>query len=167
MNGILWASLGAIVGILAPLLFRMWQRGATGSADTLPTATAPRPARQQASARAQAAAQSTGRHQASAKAPAGLNRKQTRKFHGVSVKPGPHACQAAQDLVGQRFLPDEAPAMPLAACDLTKCQCAYSHHGDRRDREDRRSGWGTFGGFTPSIPGGNRRAKHPDRRSDR
>ena len=102
-----------------------------------------------------------------AQSPRGLNRKQTRKFHGVSVKPGLHACKAVQELVGQRFLPDEAPAMPLAACDQAKCQCAYSHHGDRRDREDRRSGWGTFGGFAPSIPGGNRRAKSLDRRSDR
>lgn len=159
MSGIFWASLGAAVGLGAPLLFRLWQRSAADRADTLPTAT-------RAPARARAPGPAPARQSAS-RAPAGLNRRQTRKFHGVSVKPGLHACQAAQELVGQRFLPDETPAMPLAACDQAKCQCAYSHHGDRRDREDRRSGWGTFGGFTPSIPGGNRRAKSPDRRSDR
>jgi hypothetical protein len=171
MNGILWASLGAAIGMLAPLLFRIWQRGADGSADTPPTAVAPRPVRPAVTARVQAdtqaAAQSTGRHQANGKPPTGLNRKQARKFHGVSVKPGHQACQAVRELVDQRFLPEEAPALPLAACDQSKCQCAYAHHGDRRDREDRRTGWGTFGGFTPSIPGGNRRAKSRDRRSAR
>lgn len=158
MSGILWASLGAAIGLGAPLLFRLWQRSAADRADTPPTA-ARRPARGPAPAVARQAAGAAPR------APAGLNRKQTRRFHGVSVRPCPHACQAAQALAGQRFLPEEAPAMPLAGCDQAKCQCAYSHHGDRRDREDRRSGWGTFGGFTPSIPGGNRREKKRDRRS--
>lgn len=162
MSGILWASLGAAIGLGAPLLYHLWQRSVAERADTLPTAT-------RATAKARPAGQPAARTlpNKAPRAPAGLNRKQTRKFHGVSVKPCLHACKAVQELVGQRFLPDEAPAMPLAACDQDKCQCAYSHHGDRRDREDRRSGWGTFGGFTPSIPGGNRRAKNPDRRSDR
>lgn len=160
MSGIWWASLGTAIGLGGPLLYHfLWQRGAADRGDPLPTA--PRE-----TTRASPLARPSARTPI-AKAPAGLNRKQTRKFHGVSVKPGPHACPAAQQLAGQRFLPHEAPAMPLAGCDQAKCQCAYSHHGDRRDREDRRSGWGTFGGFTPSIPGGNRRAKSPDRRSDR
>lgn len=160
MDGILWASLGAAIGMAAPLLFRLWQRSAADRADTPPTATAAYP-------RLRGPAETQTRPATGTTPPAGLNRKQTRKFHGISVKPGPHACQAVQALVGRRFLPDEAPAMPLATCDRSKCQCAYSHHGDRRDREDRRSGWGTFGGFTPSIPGGNRRAKSMDRRATR
>lgn len=161
MNGILWGSLGTVVGILAPLLFRLWQRSLTGSEDTLPTARAPRLGSKPAPGKAPMPA----RHQPAPKSPTGLNRKLTRKFHGVSVKPGLHACKAVQELVGQRFLPHEAPAMPLAACDQQKCQCGYGHHGDRRDQEDRRSGWGTFGGFTPSVPGGNRRGKGRERRS--
>lgn len=164
MSGIWWASLGTVIGLGGPLLYHfLWQRGAADRADPQPTA--PRE-----TTRVRAPAPPSARNPAAKskpKPPAGLNLKQTRKFHGVSVKPGLHACAAAQQLVGQRFLPHEAPAMPLAACDQAKCQCAYSHHGDRRDREDRRSGWGTFGGFTPSIPGGNRRAKSLDRRSDR
>ncbi|MBL8202366.1 MAG: hypothetical protein JNK40_15470 [Chromatiales bacterium] len=157
MSGILWACLGAAIGLGGPLLLRLWQRGAADRAAALPAARKP--------ARTRTPAPAPARHPPAARSPAGLNRKQTRKFHGVAVKPGPHACKAAQALVGQRFLPAEAPALPLAACDRDKCQCAYSHHGDRRDREDRRSGWGTFGGFTPSIPGGNRRGKGRDRRS--
>lgn len=158
MSGILWASLGAAIGILVPLLFRVWQRGDAAAGDTLPTAAPRQPARRPV------ATPVIAPRPAAPKGPAGLNRKLTRKFHGISVKPGLHACKAAQELVDQRFLPEEAPAMPLAACDRDKCQCAYAHHGDRRDREDRRSGWGTFGGFTPSIPGGNRRSRRPDRR---
>lgn len=158
MSGILWASLGATIGILVPFIYRVWQRGGAQPRDTLPTATARQPARKPVATPVSAA------RAAAPRTPAGLNRKLTRKFHGISIKPSLHACKAAQDLVGQRFLPEEAPAMPLAACDRDKCQCAYSHHGDRRDRDDRRSGWGTFGGFTPSIPGGNRRSRRPDRR---
>lgn len=160
MNGIFWASLGAVIGILAPLLYRLWQRGVASSADSLPRAAplraAPRPGPGVGHATRQPAAPA---------AASGLNRRQARKFHGVSVKPCLYACKAAQELAGQRFLPDEAPAIPLPGCDEAKCRCAYSHHGDRRDRENRRSGWGTFGGFAPSIPGGNRRAKSRDRRS--
>lgn len=159
MSGILWAIVGVAIGILVPLLFRRWQRGAVASdhgTQDSPARHAPvRPL----------PGRSPARPPSSSKAPAGLNRKQARKFHGVSVKPGLVACEAVQELVGKRFLPDEAPAMPLPACDEARCRCAYSHHGDRRDREDRRSGWGTFGGFAPSIPGGNRRAKSLDRRS--
>lgn len=160
MSGILWATLGAAIGLLAPILFRVWQQRVAASADTPPSAVAPRPA-----AQAPGRTEPAGRIQLPAKGPAGLNRKQARKFHGVSVKPGRQACKAAQDLVGQRFLPDEAPAMPLPGCDQAKCHCGYGHHGDRRDKEDRRSGWGTFGGFTPSVPGGNRRGKGRDRRN--
>ncbi len=161
MNGILWASLGAAIGILVPLLFRLRQRRGTSVGGTLAAAATHQPARQPVKPAV------TGRPPAAHRSPAGLNRKLTRRFHGISVKPGPQACQAVQELAGQRFLPEEAPAVPLAACDQGRCQCAYAHHGDRREPEDRRSGWGTFGGFSPSIPGGNRRAKSPDRRSGR
>lgn len=148
MSGILWAILGAAVGILSVFLLRLRQRSVAGPVKAMPG----RP-------------QATARHQVAPKSPTGLNRKQTRRFHGVSVKPGLLACKAAEELAGQRFLPDEVPVMPLGTCDQDKCQCAYAHHGDRRDREDRRSAWGTFGGFTPSIPGSNRRAKSRERRS--
>ena len=108
MNGILWASLGAAIGLLAPVC-----SFACGSAArrTGPTRRPPQPA---TSPGPGARRRPRPGRLAGAKAPAGLNRKLTRKFHGVSVKPGLHACKAVQELVGQRFLPDEAPAMPLA-----------------------------------------------------
>jgi len=96
----------------------------------------------------------------------GIRKAIARRFHGVSVRPALVCCTAVQALAGQRFLSDEAPALPLPGCDQASCQCAYAHHRDRRDGEDRRVGWGSFDGFTPAIPGGNRRnaGKAADRR---
>ena len=156
MTAMLWGVLGAAIGLGAPYLFKLWQQAAANRADSPPTAVAPRTPLVRRDSLPAAQGQSEG--------PAGLNRKLLRKFHGVSVKPGQHACAAVQALAGQRFLPAEVPAVPLKACDVQKCQCAFSHHGDRRDQEDRRSGWGGYGGFVPSIPGGNRRAKARERR---
>ena len=157
MTAVLWGVLGTAIGLGLPYLLRLWQRTAADRADSPPTAVAPRAPR--------VPRENLPAGQSPSQAPTGLNRKLTRKFHGVSVKPGQQACAAAKGLAGQRFLPEEVPAVPLKACDLQKCQCAYSHHGDRRGKEDRRFGWGTFGGFIPSIPGGNRRAKARERRS--
>ena len=156
MTAMLLGVLGTAIGLGAPYLFKLWQQAAADRADSPPTAVDPRTPLVRRDSLPAAQGQSLG--------PAGLNRKLLRKFHGVSVKPGPHACPAVLELAGQRFLPAEAPAVPLKACDVQKCQCAYSHHGDRRDQEDRRSGWGTYGGFVPSVPGGNRRGKARERR---
>lgn len=94
----------------------------------------------------------------------GIRRSIARRFHGVSIRRGPDCCQAVEALGKRRFLGDEAPRLPLPGCDHPRCECAYSHHKDRRDGDDRRSGWGGFGGFAPSVEGGNRRTKRPDRR---
>ena len=109
MSGILWASLGAALGILVPFLFRLWQRGGAAQGDTLATAARRQPTRKPVETPVIAP-----RPAAPPRTPAGLNRKLTRKFHGISIKPGLHACKAAKDLVGQRFLPEEAPAEVLA-----------------------------------------------------
>lgn len=152
MSGILWAVLGMAIGLLLPVLFLRWRRGMAETAGAArPLSRTAMPNQVQVQARAQASGS--------------LKRKLARKFHGVSLKPGPHACTAVQALAGQRFLSDEAPLLPLSACDQQKCQCAYSHHASRRDQEDRRSGWGAYGGFAPTVPGGNRRGKARERRS--
>ena len=157
MNGILWVVIGVSIGLLAPVLIVLWRRRLREEPDSLPTAVAPR----------RAATPAPARQQAPAGTPiaGGLKRQLARRFHGVSVKVGPHPCHPIQEISGRRFLPEEAPPLPLVGCDQQKCQCAYSHHGDRRDQENRRSGGGTFGGFTPTVPGGNRRAKARERRA--
>jgi hypothetical protein len=137
MNTWIWASLGAVIGLVAPLALRPLRRSEPGTAPETPVRAPPRPA-----PRAQ-------------------------KFHGVTIQPCAQPCPAALALADRRFLPEQAPALPLAGCDQRRCQCAYRHHADRRDADDRRSGWGSFGGFAPSIPGGNRRGNARDRRTPR
>lgn len=157
MNGILWAVLGTSIGLAAPVLYRLWRQRALDAADSLPTAHAP--------ARTRTAPPVATQAQPPGRGPGGLKQKLARRFHGISLKPGRPACRAIQGLTGQRYLPEEAPSLPLSGCDQQKCQCAYSHHGDRRDQEERRTGWGTFGGFTPTLSEGNRRGKGRDRRA--
>lgn len=53
-------------------------------------------------------------------------------WHAVSIAPGPGACKAASELVGQRFLSREAPPLPLGTCDKAACTCRYEHHENRR-----------------------------------
>jgi len=145
MNGYLWAALGAVVGLLIPLLYLRWREGmakesahiVNGPGKTAPRTTSP---------------------------PPDANRRPPRGYHGVSLKPGPQACDAVQAILDQRYLSSEAPALPLQGCDQEHCKCKYEHYRDRRDEEDRRTGWGTFGGFAPSIAEGNRRDKGSDRR---
>ncbi|MEZ5564872.1 MAG: hypothetical protein R3F24_04855 [Gammaproteobacteria bacterium] len=88
-----------------------------------------------------------------------------KSFHGVSLRPGPNACSVVHTLVDQRYLSNDAPPLPLPGCNRERCECTYGHYRDRRDTEERRFGWGTFGGFTPAVAGGNRRQKKSDRRS--
>ena len=59
-------------------------------------------------------------------------------FEAVSIQICHHPCQAARELRGQRFLPEEMPDLPLPGCDR-KCNCSFVHHRDRRDRTNRRA----------------------------
>ena len=61
------------------------------------------------------------------------------EYHAVSIKFPQRVCDAAKAMDGQRFLSNEAPALPLAECDLAECNCHFSHYKDRRARTDRRS----------------------------
>ena len=81
------------------------------------------------------------------------------RFHAVSIRFAPNACQAAKDLEGRRFLSSAAPKIPLPDCDADVCQCKFRHH----------AAWGQgFGGAsTGNYPkeqrkGGDRRNDDPD-----
>ncbi len=157
MSNLLWTILGVAVGILGALLLlriRQSRNDALDEADYPPAAAAMPRSGQPSPARPAAPV-------------TGLKAAMARRFHGITLKPGPKACDAVQAFAGKRFLPQEAPQTPVPGCDQATCQCGYAHHSDRRDEEDRRTGWGSFGGFTPSIPEGNRREKRPDRRRKR
>jgi hypothetical protein len=56
-----------------------------------------------------------------------------RRWHAVSVKPGPRACDAAVSGADRRWLSREAPMLPLPGCSRPdNCRCTYQHHDDRR-----------------------------------
>ena len=86
-------------------------------------------------------------------------------FHAVSIKLGPNACAAAQEMSGKRFLSGAAPRIPLPDCNVLECKCRFVHHKDRRTGDDRRSPFGHgFGGATGTHPVEQRQSE--DRRSD-
>jgi len=53
-------------------------------------------------------------------------------FHAVSIQSKKNGCPAVESLKLQRFLSEEAPALPLADCCAQGCTCKYIHHADRR-----------------------------------
>lgn len=56
-----------------------------------------------------------------------------RRWHAVSVKPAPSACNAAVSGKNRRWLSREAPMLPLPGCTRPDaCRCTYAHHEDRR-----------------------------------
>lgn len=59
------------------------------------------------------------------------------RYGAVEIQTRTSACKAAQDLRGQRFLANEAPALPLPGCSAAQCSCAFVKLSDRRT-EDRR-----------------------------
>jgi hypothetical protein len=144
MNAYLWASLGAITGLLLSLRYLRRRQNVTdaaGQLDDAPAGRVPRPA------------------------PSPVAKARSRGgFQGVTVKPCLDACDAVQAIVGTRYLSREAPALPLAGCDQQRCDCTYRHFSDRRQRGNRRSGWDTFGGFSQTLANGERRDQESDRR---
>jgi hypothetical protein len=62
-------------------------------------------------------------------------------FHAVSILPAEQGCPAAESIKAQRFLSEDAPALPLAGCAAVNCRCKYIHYADRRSgARDRRLG---------------------------
>jgi hypothetical protein len=88
------------------------------------------------------------------------------QFHAVSIQTSDTACDAAKALQGKRILAGAAPRIPLPECDAPQCKCRFSHHQDRRRREDRRGQipedmLGTTGGYS-----GKERRFHERRNDD-
>ena len=68
-----------------------------------------------------------------------IRKKETRvtntrsRFRGVQLNPNHDGCcEAVRESVGQRFLSNEVPMLPLAACDSDDCRCTYELFDDRR-----------------------------------
>jgi hypothetical protein len=54
-------------------------------------------------------------------------------WRAVSIVSSAACCATAIGLLGTRFLPKEAPRLPLKGCLMgSDCRCSYQHHEDRR-----------------------------------
>src|SRR5688572_11729299 len=82
------------------------------------------------------------------------------RFAAVEIRPRSSACEAARALEGKRFLPNQAPALPLAGCTAAKCSCAFAKLTDRRT-DDRRL---EHGGLSATMFQSNDRREKKDRR---
>lgn len=86
-------------------------------------------------------------------------------YHCVAIKRGSSSCAAANDLEGRRFLPAEAPLLPLPTCNtVAACRCRYARFDDRRDDERRRP-HAMGRGFVDATGGMERRAASDRRRT--
>ncbi len=64
---------------------------------------------------------------------AGKSACKSSKYRGVQVNANDaDCCMAVKTVAGKRFLSDDVPKLPLAACDADKCQCTYELHQKRR-----------------------------------
>jgi hypothetical protein len=61
-------------------------------------------------------------------------------FAGVEIRLRLGACEAAQALEGERFLSNQAPALPLPDCTAARCSCNFVKLSDRRTEDERRLG---------------------------
>lgn len=85
-------------------------------------------------------------------------------YHCVEVRYRTDACDAVKRIEAKRFLPDEAPRLPLPECDAARCSCRYEHHEDRRDG-DRRNLFGQHASEPPASVGDDRRSKRDRRKA--
>lgn len=89
------------------------------------------------------------------------------RFNAVEVMPRKDACcEAVRAISGRRFLPEEAPLVPLPDCDEPNCDCTYRRFDDRRN-DIRRAGDLGFAVFSNMLQEKNdrRRRAAPGRRS--
>lgn len=83
-------------------------------------------------------------------------------YHCVEVRYRRDACDAVKRIGAKRFLPGEAPGIPMPGCDAGRCTCRYVHHEDRR-HSDRRNPVAQWANQPPASARGERRSKR-DRR---
>ncbi|MBO1271877.1 hypothetical protein J3L11_09525 [Shewanella sp. 4t3-1-2LB] len=86
-------------------------------------------------------------------------------FRAVSIECLGFPCKAVSKLSNKRFLPNDAPSLPLATCNNASCKCRYIHHEDRRaHNSDRRLKIGIVTDLYGTLGEKERRQKTADRR---
>jgi hypothetical protein len=83
-------------------------------------------------------------------------------YHCVELRYRRDSCDAVKRIGAKRFLPSEAPGIPVLGCDAERCSCRYVHHEDRR-HSDRRNPVAQWANQPPASAEGERRSKR-DRR---
>ena len=87
---------------------------------------------------------------------------ETTAMHCVEVRHRGRVCEQVRRIEHVRFLPDEAPRLPLRGCTARNCRCHYVHHDDRREAE-RRNPYGRAGSQPPAEAGIERRSMNERR----
>ncbi|HEY3697708.1 MAG TPA: hypothetical protein VGK97_00150 [Spongiibacteraceae bacterium] len=82
---------------------------------------------------------------------------QIKTYPAVGIRYHLLACNAVQPLYGKRFLATEAPALPVAGCNVRPCPCRYIHFVDRRT-EDRRAQYGIHKNLIAGVGAERRRS---------
>ncbi|MGJ8669287.1 MAG: hypothetical protein ACSHXK_07360 [Oceanococcus sp.] len=67
------------------------------------------------------------------------SKRSAKSFDCVSLQPGLQACTAAWLMIGDRFLLNEVPKLPVVGCDFDTCDCRFNQHEDRREPGERRT----------------------------
>ena len=70
------------------------------------------------------------------------------RFAAVEIRRRSGACAAAHALDGERFLANQAPALPLSGCTKARCDCTFAKLSDRRADERR---WGDHEGLSAAM----------------
>jgi hypothetical protein len=76
------------------------------------------------------------------------------------------ACEVVKSMSGRRFLPGQAPHLPLPGCTAARCSCKYVHFDDRRSG-DRRAERGAQVRKLQSLDWAERRYSRGRRKTDR
>jgi hypothetical protein len=142
MSGFAWAAMGLVLGLALPGAFLLLRQRSLGTAPGTGGA----------------------RGQAGGATPQRVQGRDLGRFRAVAIRPGLECCTASEALAGKRMLGREAPLLPLPDCDQSQCHCTYVHFSDRRAGEDRRSAFGSFGGFGPGTTANKERREVTDRR---
>lgn len=79
-------------------------------------------------------------------------------YAAVGIRYNLLACKSVQKYYGQRYLAQDAPALPVPNCNVRPCPCRYVHFADRRS-EDRRTEYGVPRNLVASSE-----RRHSDRR---
>lgn len=91
---------------------------------------------------------------------------QKQSYRGVEVIPHSSGhCAAVEEIAGYRILADEAPPLPLPACDYDQCKCRYAQYRDRR-MDLRRDADVGIGGVASMLHVDSGRSDAPGRRAD-